>query len=110
MENFDAIGRWRDTDNGQPVDATGSLRNGETFDGPVELKRILLGRREKFARMVSAQMLKFALGRNLEYYDEPTVVQTGAALLRSGFRAQTLVEQIVSSYPFRYKRGVSRAD
>lgn len=108
LENFDAIGRWRDTDNGQPVDATGRLLSGTTFEGPLELKRILLSRREEFARMVSAQMLRFALGRELEYYDEPTVQSISASVVRSGFSARTLVEEIVSSYPFRYRRDAAR--
>ncbi len=104
LENFDAIGRWRDTDNGQPVDATGTLPSGERFEGPVELKEILLGRRVEFARMVSSQMLKFALGRDLEYYDEPTIQEISQDLIRSDFRASTLVARIVSSYPFRFRR------
>lgn len=108
LENFDAIGRWRDTDNGLPVDATGRLLSGKTFEGPLELKRILLSRRKEFARMISAQMLRFALGRELEYYDEPTVRAISEAVIRSGFSAQTLVEEIVSSYPFRYRRDVVR--
>ena len=108
LENFDAIGRWRDTDNGQPVDATGRLLSGTTFEGPLELKRILLSRRKEFARMISAQMLRFALGRELEYYDEPTVRAISEAVVRSGFSAQTLVEEIVSSYPFRNRRDVAR--
>lgn len=108
LENFDAIGRWRDTDNGQPVDATGRLLSGKTFEGPLELKRILLSRRKEFARMISAQMLRFALGRELEYYDEPTVQSIGEAVVQADFSARTLVEEIVSSYPFRYRRDAAR--
>lgn len=108
LENFDAIGRWRDTDNGQPVDATGRLLSGKTFEGPLELKRILLSRREEFARMMSAQMLRFALGRELEYYDEPTVQAISAAVVQGDFSARTLVEEIVSSYPFRYRRDAAQ--
>ena len=108
LENFDAIGRWRDTDNGQPVDATGRLLSGKTFEGPLELKRILLSRRKEFARMMSAQMLRFALGRELEYYDEPTVQAISAAVVQGDFSARTLVEEIVGSYPFRYRRDAAR--
>lgn len=108
LENFDAIGRWRDTDNGHPVDATGRLLSGKTFEGPLELKRILLSRRKEFARMMSAQMLKFALGRELEYYDEPTVQAISAAVVQGDFSARTLVEEIVGSYPFRYRRDAAR--
>ncbi len=107
LENFDAIGRWREQDNGQPVDATGTLPTGERFEGPVELKGILLGRREEYARMVTAQMLKFALGRDLEYYDEPTVREISRALIQGGFRPSTVIGGIVSSYPFRFRRGTT---
>ncbi len=107
LENFDAIGRWRDTENEQPVDATGTLPSGESFNGPGELKRILLGRREAFARMICEQMLKFALGRDLEYYDEPTVQRISEAVIRRNYSALTMVAEIVSSYPFRYRRGAT---
>lgn len=104
LENFDAIGRWRDEDNGQPVDATGTLPGGERFEGPVELKGILLGRREEYARMVTSQMLKFALGRDLEYYDEPTIGEISRDLIQNDFSASSLIGRIVTSYPFRFRR------
>ena len=109
LENFDAIGRWRDEDNGQPVDATGTLPSGERFEGPVELKEILLGRREKYSRMVTSQMLKFALGRDLEYFDEPTIREISRDLIQSDFSASSLIARIVSSYPFRFRRGNAEA-
>ena len=105
LENFDAIGRWRDTDNSQPIDATGTLPSGESFSGPVELKQILLRRSEEFAQMISAQMLGFALGRNLEYYDQPTVEEISRAVIRSEYSAHALINEIVASYPFRFRRG-----
>ncbi len=110
LENFDAIGRWRDEDNGQPVDATGTLPSGTRFDGPVELKRILLARREDFARMVSGEMLKFALGRDLEYYDQPAVREISDSVIRSGYSASALIAGIVKSYPFRYRRSATDTD
>ena len=106
LENFDGIGRWRETDNDQPVDARGTLPGGETFEGPVELKAILLDRKEEFARMVSAQTLKFALGRDLEYFDEPAVQEITQAVIGSDYSAQALISATVKSYPFRYRRGV----
>ena len=109
LENFDAIGRWRETENEQPVDATGVLPGGESFNGPGELKQILIGRSEEFARMICAQMLKFALGRDLEYYDEPEVQRISEAVIRSEFSALTMISEVVSSYPFRYRRGAQQA-
>ena len=107
LENFDAIGRWRETDNDQPIDATGTLPSGESFSGPVELKQILLRRSEEFAKMISEQMLGFALGRSLEYYDQPTVDEISRAVIRSEYSAHALVNEIVASYPFRFRRGVA---
>lgn len=109
LENFDAIGRWRDTESDQPVDATGILPGGESFNGPGELKKILLGRREEFARMMSAQMLRFALGRDLEYYDEPVVQRISNATIRNGYSALTMIMEVADSYPFRYRRGLAEA-
>lgn len=109
LENFDAIGRWRETENEQPVDATGTLPSGERFNGPGELREILLGRREEFARMLCGQMLKFALGRDLQYYDEPTVQRISQAVIGSNYSALTMVSEIVNSYPFRYRRGATKA-
>ena len=108
LENFDAIGRWRDTDNEHPVDATGILPGGESFNGPVELKGILLGRREEFARMICEQMLKFALGRDLEYYDELALKRITQAVIRDDYSALTMVKGIVSSYPFCFRSGVTK--
>ncbi len=108
LEHFDGIGRWRETDNGQPVDAQGVLPDGTRFEGPAGLRRTLLSRREELARTVAGQMLKFALGRDLEYYDEPTVRDLSQDLARNDFGAQGLVAGIVASYPFRYRQGLQR--
>ena len=102
LENFDATGRWRDSEHGRPIDATGELPGGETFDGPAGLKQILLRDRQKFARTVTEAMLRFALGRELEYYDQPTIGEITGRVIAADYRAQTLVREIVSSYPFQY--------
>ena len=103
LENFDATGRWRESENGQPIDTTGELPGGERFDGPNELKQILLRDRDKFARTVTEAMLRFALGRELEYYDQPTIGEITERVIADDYRAQTLIREIVSSYPFRYQ-------
>ena len=104
LENFDAIGRWRETEeNGQPIDSTGELPDGEKFEGPGGLKRVLLRDREQFVRTVTEQMLRFALGRNLEYYDQPTIREITQAVLEGGYRPSVLINRIVTSYPFQYQ-------
>jgi hypothetical protein len=104
MENFDPIGRWRTQASGDPIDASGVLPTGEKFDGPAQLKQILLAQREQFIRNFAEKMLGYALGRGLEYYDQPTVQEICEALARNHDKSQTLILEIVKSYPFRYRR------
>lgn len=104
FENFDAIGRWRDTAGNKPVDASGKLPTGETFSGPLELVKILKTRDKQFSRCITEKMLTFALGRGLEYYDECTVDKIIDALSRDEYRFNTLVMEIVRSDPFLMRR------
>lgn len=109
LENYDAIGRWRLTDeNGRPLDTVGELPDGEHFNGPAELKDILLSRKETFVRTVTERMLAFSLGRPLAYYDEPVIREITQAVIESDYRPSVLIEQIALSYPFQY-RNVSAA-
>ena len=103
LENYDAIGRWRLTDeNDRPLDTVGELPDGEHFNGPAELKDILLSRKETFARTVTERMLAFALGRPLAYYDEPVIREITQAVIESDYRPSVLIERIALSYPFQY--------
>ncbi len=105
LENFDAIGRWRTEIAGQPVDAGGEMVTGEKFAGPVELKKILLGKKDEFARNVTSRMFSYALNRGLEFYDVPTVRRAARTLATSDYRVETLVLEIVRSYAFQNRRG-----
>jgi hypothetical protein len=104
LENFDPIGRWRTQISGQPVDAVGTLTTGESFTGPVELKALLLKRKDEFTRTLTTKLLSYALGRGTEFYDEPTIAQITAELAKSDYKSATLVAAIAKSYPFRYRR------
>jgi hypothetical protein len=104
LENFDAIGRWRTEIAGKPVDASGEMTTGEKFSGPVELKKVLLSRKDDFVRNLSEKMLAYALGRGLEFYDTPAVRKIARAVEDSGYRASTLVLEVARSYPFQYQR------
>jgi hypothetical protein len=104
LENFDAIGRWRDLEAGAPVDASGVLPNGQTFSGPVELKKILLGRRDDFVRTMTENMLIYALGRGLQLEDECVLRDAQKAAAAGEYRFSTLVLSIVRSHPFRHRR------
>lgn len=103
LENFDPIGRWREESGGHPVDASGELPTGEVFNGPVELKQILMARKDDFTRNLARKMLGYALGRTLTHYDDCVVVKCVEALQANGYQSRELIAQIVLSYPFRHR-------
>jgi mono/diheme cytochrome c family protein len=100
MENFDAVGRWRDHDGGSAIDASGAFPNGVTFDGMAGLRKVLLADRPQFINTVASKLLMYALGRNLQYDDEPAV----RAIVRHGGANNdtlaSLVSGVVRSAPF----------
>ena len=107
LENFDAIGRYRTSENGRKIDSSGSIE-GQIFSGPVELKDYLLAeRKDEFVRNVTEKMLAFALGRVLQFYDEGPVREIISALEKEGQGAGRLIEEIVLSYPFQYQNPTS---
>ena len=100
LENFDAIGRWRVEDRGKAIDARGELPGGQTFEGPQELVKILLNRREDFIRTLTRKMLIYATGRGLEYYDQCVVDDCVEHMSHHNNRFSSLVEAIVLSDAF----------
>jgi hypothetical protein len=104
LENFDAIGAWRDKDGRFPIDASGVLPGGPSFAGPKELRAILKARHADFARCLTEKVLTFALGRGLDYYDKCAVDKIVAALADNDYKFSTLVLGIVSSDPFQKRR------
>jgi len=107
LENFDALGRWRDQDGPFPVDATGKLPGGAKFNGPLELARVLDKRRSEFARCLAEKMLTFALGRELSPPDRCAVDKIVEDVEAHDYRFSALVKAIVASDPFRKRRGES---
>lgn len=104
LENFDAIGRWRERDEGGAIDASGELPGKLQFRSPRELKKILAGRADDLCRNLTGRLLAYALCRQLEGYDEIVVDQLAAAVAKDGYRMQTLVLAVVTSYPFTHRR------
>ena len=105
LENFDAIGRWRDRDDsGGAIDATGELPGARRFGTPKELKRIIAARTDDFCRNLTGKLLAYTLCRQLEGYDEVVVDQLSNTIAKDGYRMQTLVVGIVTSYPFTHRR------
>jgi mono/diheme cytochrome c family protein len=107
FENYDAIGRWRDKDGGFDIDPSGVLPDGKTFKGPAELKTILRGKKELFARCLSEKVLTYALGRGLEYYDKCAVDKILVELAKNDYRFSTLLAEVVKSEPFLMRTAVS---
>lgn len=105
LENFDWLGRWRNTEkNGEPVDATGELPTGERFEGPAELRRALMGRKDEYVRNVTTKVLGYALGRTLEDADQCTIQRIVDKLEKDDYQARTLMTEVVMSTPFRYRQ------
>jgi len=105
FENYDAIGAFRTKENGFPIETAGVLPDGKAFQGPGELKSILLEKRNQFSRCLTEKLMIYALGRGLEYYDRRPVQQIQDALARHDYRFSVLVAEIVKSDPFRLRRG-----
>jgi hypothetical protein len=107
LENFDAVGQWRDVDAGNPIDASGVLVDGTKVDGPVALRQAILSRPQTFASTMTEKMLTYALGRGIEYYDMPAVRAIVREMANNDYRFSSLVLGIVKSAPFqmRVKKG-----
>jgi hypothetical protein len=105
LENFDAIGRWRDRDdNGKAIDASGELPGGKFFSSPQELKSIIAGRLDEVSRNLVERLLAYALCRKLEGYDEIVVDELMKEIAGEEYRMQTLITAVVTSYPFTHRR------
>ena len=109
LENFDAVGRWRDQDEGVDIDSSGELSDGTQFDGVVELRGVLNDQlREQFVRTLTEKMLIYSLGRGLEYFDQCAVDKIVERLEAKQFRFSELIFAIVESEPFQARRGSKR--
>jgi len=104
LENFDPVGRWREEDRGENINATGELPSGETFTGSEELKNLLLEKKDRFTESLTEQMLAFALGRELKAVDRPVVTDIATKVKASGYRFHVLINEIAKSFPFRYRK------
>jgi hypothetical protein len=105
LENFNALGIWRDSEQDQPIDASGQLITGEVFHGVRELKKILAHqRRSDVYRCLSEKMFTYALGRGLEYHDEHTMDQIVEQLEQHEGKPSVLITAIVQSAAFQRQR------
>ncbi len=105
MENYNAVGKFRTKDGEQKIDSAGQLPDGTTFDGIADLKQILVNRKKQFAQCLTEKMLTYALGRGLGFYDRPTIERIVTKLENNDYRISVLITEIVTSDPFRLRRG-----
>jgi hypothetical protein len=103
LEHFDAVGRWRDTDAGQPIDAASRLLDGSTIDGLGGVQKMLLSRPELFVHAFTEKLMMYALGRNVQYYDAPAIRSIVRAAAEKNYAFSSVVEGIVESVPFRMR-------
>jgi hypothetical protein len=104
LESYDAVGRRRTADAGQPIDDSGGLPDGSRFDGVAGLEQALLSRPEVFVGVLTEKLLTYALGRGVEYYDGPAVRRIVRSAKDDDFRFSSLIMGITSSTPFQMRR------
>src|SRR5688572_2006427 len=108
LENFDAVGRWRTSDGGAPIDASGSFADGTRFSGPAELRAVLLKRRDAYYSNVTEQLLSYALNRKgrsgrVYAYEMPAVRKIVRDASDGGYRWSSILAGITASEPFQKK-------
>lgn len=104
LENFDAVGAFRQEFENQPIDASGSMPDGTEFDGPAGLRALLVDQADLFVGTLTQKMMTYALGRGLEYYDMPTVRQIAREAADEDYRWSSIILGIVRSAPFQMRR------
>ena len=104
LEHYDAVGAFRTQDVGRPVDSSARMPDGAEFDGLGGLQKILLDHKDEFAHAFTERLLTYALGRGLEYYDQPTVRAIAHAAVLDDYRIRTIILGIVKSEPFNFRR------
>jgi hypothetical protein len=104
LENFDATGKWRDEDGGNPIDSSGVTPDGFALNGPADLREYLMSHPEQFVATTTEKLLTYALGRGVEHYDAPAIRKIIREAEPSDYRWSSVVLGIVDSTPFRMRR------
>ena len=115
LENFDQAGRWRVVEESfdsrsasfVPIDASGVLPDGTTFEGVTGLRSVLVSRADRFVATMTEKLLTYALGRGLEFYDMPAVRAIAREAARDDHRFSSLILGVVNSMPFQMRRSES---
>jgi hypothetical protein len=104
LENFDAVGKWRSRDGQAAIDASTSLPDGSTFEGPAGLRKLLAEQPDRFTSALTEKLLTYALGRGVEYHDRPAVRRIVRDAAPDGYTWSSLIVGIVRSTPFQMRR------
>jgi hypothetical protein len=110
LENFDLVGRWRDSDNGHALNTRTSLVDGTAIDGPVALRNALLARGDTLVTTLTEKLLTYALGRGVEAHDMPAVRAIVRNAAGNGYRFSDIVLGIAKSAPFRMNTATAVAE
>jgi len=107
LENFDAVGRWRDQDAGKQVEVKSTLADGTEVDGVAGVRNLVLKDPSRFAGAISEKLLMYATGRNVQYFDAPAIRQIVRDASKDDYKFSTLVLGVVKSVPFQTRKAVS---
>ena len=110
LDNFDAVGRWRIRENGSPLDTRGQLWDGTPVTNPKELQEALLTRPVPLLRNFTRNLMAYALGRRVEYYDMPAVRRIVQSAAAEDYRMSSFILGVVESDAFRMRRGTAATD
>jgi hypothetical protein len=103
LENFDAVGRWRTEEHGEPIVATAKLVDGTEIDGADDLRAALVKYSDRFVQTLTEKLMTYALGRGLEYHDMPVVRDIARTAARDDYKFSSIVLGIVESDPFQMR-------
>ncbi len=110
LENFNAIGQWRELDGEAPIDPSGTFPDGTKFSGPAEFRQGLLAHREQFVRTFTEKLATYSLGRGLEYYDMPAARKIIRDAAASDYKWSSVILGIVNSVPFQMRTTREQSD
>jgi hypothetical protein len=103
LENFDAVGRWRDDDGGKPIDVVSSLPDGTRLDGVEGVRRLVLRDPGLFVESMTSKLLMYAVGRNVQYYDGPAIRAIARESAKHNYTFASLVQGVVESDQFQMR-------
>ena len=109
LDSFDPVGRWRIRENSRPLDTQGTYYDGTAIAAPRDLVRALLQRPEPLVRTFTANLMAYAIGRQVEYYDQPAVRAIARDAEANDYRMSSFILGVVKSEPFRMKRAEAMA-